>query len=168
MATSKKSAPARAADQVEPDLPDEMLSATEAIEAIAEPAMEMQETVRHELEKAVVDTRAAFVKAKASAEEAANVIELSLNAAKDGVVAFNAKAFAAARANAEANFEHVKASLAAKSVGDFVALQTEFAKKQADAVGVQFKDLAEIAQKTVVETFEPLKERVSKSLKIAV
>ena len=168
MATSKKSAHARPADQVEPDLPDEMLSATEAIEAIAEPAMEMQETVRHELEKAVVDTRAAFVKAKASAEEAANVIELSLNAAKDGVVAFNAKAFAAARANAEANLEFVKASFAAKTVSDLVALQSEFAKKQADAVVVQFKDLAEIAQKTVVETIEPLKERVSKSFKIAV
>jgi phasin family protein len=169
MATSKKSAAARAAaPQGEPDLPAEIPNATEAVEAIVEPAMEMQDTVRHEMEKVVVDTRAAFVKAKASAEDAANALELSLAAAKDGVIAFNAKAFAAARANAEANFDFVKASLAAKSVGDFVALQNEFAKKQADAVVVQVKDLAEIARKTVVETFEPFKDQVTKSFKIAV
>jgi len=165
MATPKKSAARAAVPQVEPDLPDEIPNATEAI---VEPAMEMQETVRHELEKAVVDTRAAFVKAKASAEDAANAFEASLNAAKDGVIAFSAKAFAAARANAEANFEFVKASLAAKSPGDFAALQSEFAKKQADAAAVQLKELAEIAQKTVVDTFEPFKEQVTKSFKIAV
>src|SRR5208283_1954902 len=158
MATSKKTAATQsAAPQVEPDLPDEVPNAAEAVEAIVEPAMEMQETVRHELEKAVVDTRAAFVRVKASAEDAANAFELSLNAAKDGVLTFSAKAFAAARANAEANLEFVKASLVAKSPGDFAALQSEFAKKQADAVAAQLKELAEIAQKTVVETFEPFK-----------
>jgi phasin family protein len=168
MATSKKSAAAQAAAQVEPDLPNEIPNATEAVEAIVEPALEMQESVRNALQQGVVESRAAFVKAKVNVEDAANAFELSLAAAKDGVIAFNAKAFAAVRANAETNFEFVKASMAAKSVSDLVALQTEFAKKQADAVVAQIKDLAEVAQRTAVETFEPLKDQLTKSFKIAV
>ncbi len=169
MATSsKKNTAAKAAAPVEPDIPDELPGATEAVEAIVEPAMEMQESMRNALQKGVVESRAAFAKAKASAEDAANAFELSFAAAKDGVVAFNAKAFAVARANAEANFEFVKASLAVKSVPDLVALQNDFARKQTDAVVVQFKDLAELAKKTVVETFEPIKDQVTKSFKIAV
>ena len=84
------------------------------------------------------------------------------------MIAFNAKALAAVRANAEANFDFVKASLAVKSVTDLVALQSDFARKQTDAVVVQFKDLAELAKKTVVETIEPIKDQVTKSFKIAV
>jgi phasin len=167
--SSKKSAAAQAAaPQVEPDLPVEIPSAAEAVEAIVEPALEMQETVRHTLHKGVVESRAAFVKVKASAEEAANAFELSFAAAKDGVIAFNTKALAAARANAEANIELVKASLAAKSVSDLVALQSEFAKKQTEAVVVQFKDLAALAQKAAVETIEPIKDQMTKSFKIAI
>ncbi len=174
MATSSKKAAAAqgaSAAWVEPDVPNELSTelptADEAVEAIVEPAMEIQETVRHELEKVVVDTRAAFAKAKASAEDAANAFELSFAAAKDGVMAFNTKALAAARANAEANIEFVKASLAAKSVGDYVTLQNEFARKQTDAVVAQLKDLAEVAQKAVVETIEPIKDQLTKSFKMA-
>jgi len=168
--TSKKSAGAQAAAaaQVEPDLSDETLNVEEAVEAVVEPALEMQETVRHALQKGVVESRAAFVKAKASAEEAANAFELSFAAVKDGVSEFNTKALAAARANAEANFDFVKATLAAKSVSDLIALQNDFAKKQTEAVTGQVKDLAAVAQKTVVETFEPIKDQFSKSFKIAV
>ena len=166
----KKGAVAQAAVAVkaEPDLPNEFPGASEAVEAIVEPALEMQETVRNAIEKGVVELRAAFVKAKASAEDAANAFELSFAAAKDGVLAFNTKAFAAARANAEANLDFVKASLAAKSVSDFVTLQSEFTRKQTDAVVVQFQDLAELAKKTVVETLEPIKDQVTKTFKIAV
>lgn len=165
---SKKKTAAKLVASVEPDIRDEFPTATEAVEAIVEPAMEMQETVRHALQKGVVDGRAAFAKVKASAEEAANAFELSFAAAKDGVIAFNTKAFAAVRANTEANLEFVKASFAVKSAPDFFALQNEFARKQSDAVVVQFKDLAALAKTTVVETLEPIKDQMTKTFKIAV
>jgi phasin family protein len=171
MASSpKKSAALKAVapPQVEPDLPNELPTAAEAVEAIIEPALEMQETVRSALQKGVVESREAFVKAKVSAEEAANAFELSFNAAKDGVIAFNTKAFAAARANVEASFEFAKASLAVKSAPDFFALHNEFARKQGEAVVVQIKDLAETAKKAVAGTVEPIKDQLTKSFKIAV
>lgn len=170
MATSsKKSAAAQAVSnvQVEPDLTNEMPTAASAVEAIVEPAMEIQETVRNALQKGAVESRAAFAKVKVSADETANALELSFAAAKDGAIAFNAKAFAVARANAEASFDLVKAALSAKSVADLIALQSDFARKQADAVVVQFKDLAELAQKTVAETIEPIKGQLTKSFNIA-
>ena len=64
--------------------------------------------------------------------------------------------------------DFVKASLTAKSIGDFMVLQSEFARKQTDAVVVQFQDLAELAKKAVVETLEPIKDQLAKSFKIAV
>jgi len=166
----RKSAVAQAAAdaKVEPDLPNEFPDASEVVEAIVEPALEMQETVRNVTEKGVVESRAAFVKAKVSAKDASNAFELSFAAAKDGVLAFNAKAFAAVCANTEANLDFVKASLTAKSVSDLVALQSGFARKQTDAVVVQFQELAELTKNTVVETLQPIKDQVTKSFKIAV
>ena len=171
MATApKKSAAAQAVSAAAP-----LEAAAAAINAVmptapqlAAPVEEIQQSFRSALEKSVVESRAAFAKAKTHADEAASAFEVSFAAAKDGVIAFNATAFAAARANAEANFEFVKASLAVRSLPDLVALQNEFARKQTDAAVVQFKDLAAVAKKTVAETFEPIKDRVARTFKIAV
>ena len=153
---------------VEADLDAAVPSVEEAVAAVAEPAAEMQDTVRTALEKGVTESRAAFARAKASADDAANAFELSFAAAKDGVIAINAKALEALRANTEANLDFIKASFAVKTLSDLVTLQGEFARKQADAVSVQFKDLGALTQKAVLETIEPMKEQVAKTFKLAV
>ena len=168
MASSPKKSAARAAAPVEPDLDAAIPSVEEAMAAVVEPAAEMQDSVRTALEKGVTDSRAAFARAKASADDAANAFELSLSAAKEGVMAISAKALQALRANTEAHLDFVKASFAAKSLSDLVTLQTEFARKQVEAVSVQVKDLGALAQKTMIETIEPVKDQVAKSFKMAV
>ena len=168
MAISPKKNAARAPAPVEPDLDSEIPSVEEAVAAVVEPAAEMQESVRTALEKGVTESRAAFARAKTSADEAANAFELSLAAAKEGVAAMSAKALQALRANTEANLDFMKASFAAKNLPDLVTLQAEFARKQIDAVSVQVKDLGALAQKTMIETFQPMKEQVAKSFKMAV
>ena len=167
MASSPKRNAPRASAPVEPDLDSALPSVEEALAAVVEPAAEMQESVRTALEKGVTDSRAAFARAKASADDAANAFELSLAAAKDGAVAINAKALQALRANTEAGLDFVKASFAVKTLSDLVALQSEFARKQADAISVQVKDLGALVQKTMIETIEPVKEQVVKSFKMA-
>jgi phasin len=166
MASLPKKGAARA--PVEPDLDVEAPGVEEAVETIVEPAAEMRETVRTSLEKGVAESRAVFAKAKASADEAANAFEQSFAAAKDGVIAINAKALEALRANTEANLDFIKACFAVKSLSDLVALQSEFARKQVDTVAVQIKDLGALTQKAMADTIEPVKERVAKSFKIAV
>ena len=166
MASSPKKGAIRA--PVEPDLDVEAPGAEEAVAAAAEPAVEMQETVRTALEKGVVESRAAFARAKSSMDDAANAFELSFAAAKDGVVAINAKALEALRANAEANLDFVKACFAVKSLSDLVALQSEFTRKQVATAAVQIKDLGALTQKAMVETIEPVKDQVAKTFRVAV
>ena len=135
---------------------------------LAEPAVEIQQSFRSALEKGVAESRAAFVKAKTAADEAASAFEVSFAAVKDGALAINAKAFEALRANSEANFDFLKALLAAKSLSDVIALNAEFTRKQIETITGQTKDIGALTQKAVTDAVEPFKERIAKSFKIAV
>ena len=133
-------------------------------EASATPLNELQGNVRAVVEKGLVETRNAYAKAKSNADEAAGALETSYAAAKAGVVAINAKALEALRANVEANFDFMKSAIAAKNVADYVALQGEFARKRLEAMTDQTKEIGELAQKLAVDTAEPIKAQVAKSL----
>jgi len=132
------------------------------------PAAEIQQSFRSALEKGVVESRAAFAKAKAAADETANAFEVSLAAAKDGALAINTKAFEALRLNADANFDFLKAVFAVKSLPDLITLQTEFARKQVETITGQSKDFGALAQKAMADAVEPIKEQLARSFKLAV
>jgi phasin len=140
---------------------------TEA-QAAAAPVAEIQQNFRNALEKGVIESRAAFAKAKTAADETASAIEVSFAAAKDGALAINAKALEAMRANADANFDFWKAMFSVKSLPDLITLHTEFARKQVETITSQTKDFGAMAQKAVADAVEPIKEQVAKSFKIAV
>jgi phasin len=135
---------------------------------VAVPVEEIQQSFRSALEKSVVESRAAFAKAKTHADQAASAFEVSFAAAKDGALAINAKALEALRANADANFDFLKSVFAAKSLSDVIALQTEFTRKQVETMTSQTKDIGALTQKTVADAVEPIKEQVAKSFKVAV
>ena len=134
----------------------------------AAPAAEIQQSFRTALEKGVVESRAAFAKAKSAADETANAFEVSFAAAKDGALAINAKALEAMRANADANFDFWKAMFSVKSLPDLITLQTEFARKQVETITSQTKDFGAMAQKAMADTVEPIKEQAARSFKLAV
>ena len=161
--TAARTAAGRSEHAGESDAVDQSLEA-----GVTGPVAEIQQTLRATAEKSFVDSRAAFVAVKASADEAVSAIEVSMAAARDGAFAINAKAFEALRANAEANFDYVKASFAAKSVSEMVALQNEFARKQVQAITAQAKDIGALAQKAMTDAVEPIKDQVAKSFRIAV
>jgi phasin len=170
MATApKKSA---AAPVVSARAPVEAAAAIKAVmptaAQVAAPAAEIQQSFRSALEKSVVESRAAFAKAKTAADEATSAFEVSFAAAKDGALAINAKALEALRANADANFDFLKSVFGAKSLTDVITLQTEFARKQVETMTSQTKDLGALTQKAMADAVEPIKEQVAKSFKIAV
>src|ERR1700728_3607099 len=134
----------------------------------AAPAAEIQQSFRSALEKSVVESRAAFAKAKTAADEAASAFEVCFAAAKDGALAVNAKTFEALRVNADANFDFLKSVFAAKSLSDVIALQTEFARKQVETMTSQTKDIGALTQEAMADAVEPIKEQVAKSFKSAV
>ena len=134
----------------------------------AAPAAEIQQSFRSALEKGMVESRAAFAKAKTAADETASAFEVSFAAAKDGALAINTKAFEALRVNADANFDFLKAVFAVKSLPDLITLQTEFARKQVETITGQSKDFGALAQKAMADAVEPIKEQVARSFKLAV
>ena len=135
---------------------------------VAAPVEEIQKSFRTALEKSVIESRAAFAKAKSQADETASAFEVSFAAAKDGALAINAKALDALRANADAHFDFLKSVFAAKSLPDVIALQSEFARKQVETMTSQSKDIGALTQKAMADAVEPIKEQVAKSFKIAV
>ena len=137
------------------------------IDAVPASVEQMQENVRKAVEKGVADTRAAYAKARTAAEEATGALESSYTTATQGVVAFNTKALDALRANAEANFDFVKAVINAKSVSEFVTLQSEHASKQVEAIKVQAKEITALAQKIAAESAEPIKSQVAKTFSLS-
>jgi phasin len=134
----------------------------------AAPAAEIQQSFRTALEKGVVESRAAFAKAKTAADETANAFEVSFAAAKDGALAFNAKAFETLRANADANFDFLKAMFATKSLPELITLHTEFARKQVETITGQTKDFGALTQKAMADAVEPIKQQMARSFKLAV
>ena len=129
---------------------------------------QLQGNLRAAAEKGLTQTRAAYSKAKTNADEAAAALETSYAAAKAGVLAINAKAFEALRVNADANFDFFKAAFAVKNVADYVALQSEFARKQIEAITGQSKEIGALTQKLAAETAGPIKEQVAKTFNFAV
>ncbi len=141
--------------------------AAKVLEAPIASLTELQGNLRSVVEKGLSETRAAYSKAKSAADETASALESSYAAARSGVVAINAKALEALRANVDANLDFVKSAFAVKNVADYVALQGEYTRKQIDAITDQTKEIGALAQKLAAETAEPIKERVAKTFKIA-
>lgn len=135
---------------------------------VSAPIAEMQETLRATVEKSVEQTRAAYAKAKSSADEASSAMEASFEKAKAGAIAINAKAVDAARSHAEANFEFLKSAAAVKNVSDFVALQSEFVRKQIEAFTGQSKEIGAMAQKVAADAAEPIKSQFAKAFNVAI
>jgi phasin len=127
----------------------------------------LQDQLRAAAEKGLAETRSAYVKAKAAAGETAEAVETSYAAARAGLVAINAKALESLTANVEANFDFVKSAFGVAGFAEYVALQSEFARARLDAVAGQAKAFGELAQKTTLESIEPIKAQVAKSLKLA-
>jgi phasin len=170
MATApKKSAAAQAVSARAPvEAAAAAINAVMPAPQVAAPVEEIQQSFRSALQKGVLESHAAFAKAKTAADEAASAYEVSFAAAKDGALAINARALEALRDNADANFDFLKSVFAAKSLSDVIALQSEFARKQVETMTNQTRDIGALTQKAMADAVEPIKEQVAKSFKIAV
>lgn len=139
--------------------------ATEAVEnavqAALAPMNSFGEKVRETTEKGMEQVRVQYEAVKDAAEKATGKIEESVNAAKAGTLSFNLKALELARTNINASFDHVQALFGVKTPQDAFQLQAEFAKKQAEALAAQAKELATIGQQAVTDAVEPVKAAIA-------
>ena len=129
------------------------------------PKFEIPAAFREYAEKGVAQTKDAYEKMKATAEENTQMLETVYTTASKGSTEYGLKMIEIARANTDAMFDYVEALYGVKSPSDFVELSTKHARQQYETLTGQGKELAGLAQKVATETAEPIKSGVSKAMK---
>ena len=129
------------------------------------PKFEVPAAFREFAEKGVAQTKDAYEKMKAAAEEGTAMLETCYATASKGSTEYGAKVIEIARTNTNAYFDYVESLFGVKSPSDLVEISTAHARAQFEALTAQSKELATLAQKVATETAEPIKTGVSKAMK---
>lgn len=129
------------------------------------PAVEMPTVFREFAEKSIAQAREGYSKMKVAAEEATDMVEDTYETAREGAFAIGVKALDVAKAHSDASFAFAKDLFSAKTFAEVIELQSAFARKQFDALGVQVKELQELTQKFVTDAAKPATAQVEKAFK---
>ena len=129
------------------------------------PKMEVPAAFRELAEKGVAQTKDAYEKMKATAEQNTEMLETVYATASKGSTEYGMKVIEIARANTNAAFNYFESLFGVKSPSELVEISTTHARAQFEALTAQSKELATLAQKVATETAEPIKTGVSKAMK---
>jgi phasin len=127
----------------------------------------LHETLRQAVEKGLAESRAAYSRVKEAADEATSALEASVTNASQSVIDLNTKALDALRANFDAGIDFAKAAINSKTLGELVALQSDHASKQAEALAAQAKEFGELAQKMTVGAVTPIQTQIAKTFRFS-
>lgn len=137
----------------------------ETIEFPSFDASKATEQFRDFAEKGMEQTKEVYAKLKTGAEDAQKALENSFETVRSASSEVSLKAIGAMRANAELTFSHLEALVGAKSVSEFVELQTSFVRKSVELGVEQAKDLQAASSKAVEDLAKPVKTAVDKAMK---
>jgi len=129
------------------------------------PSMEVPAAFREFAEKGVAQTKEAYEKMKAQAEQATQTLETVYSAASKGSTDYGMKVIANARTNTNAYFDFVESLFGVKSPSEMVELSTAHARAQFETLTTQGKELSALCQKVATDTSEPIKSGVEKAMK---
>lgn len=122
------------------------------------------DTFRDFAEKGAVQSKEAYAKMKAAAEEATKTVEATFENAQSGSVELGLKAIDALRTNAENSLSYMEKLLGVRSVSELVELQTAFIRKQAELAVEQAKTMQEATRKVAEDVAKPGKEAAEKAM----
>jgi phasin len=123
---------------------------------------EVPEQMRAFAEKGVSQARDNYAKFKDAAETHNGTIEAVFSAFSGGAKEYSAKLMDMMKASTTANLDFAQELVGVKSPSEAMELWTSHARKQFEAFTAHTKELAELAQKVVTETAEPIKASASK------
>jgi phasin len=129
------------------------------------PKFEIPAAFREYAEKGVAQTKDAYEKMKATAEENTQMLETVYTTASKGATDYGLKVIEIARSNTDAMFDYMEAMFGVKTPSEFVEVSTKHAREQFETLTGQSKVLAGLAQKVAMDTAEPIKTGVSKAMK---
>lgn len=140
----------------------------DTVENIEFPAFDSSKTTdqfRAFAEKGAEQSKEAYAKVRAGAEEAQKLFESTVETAKAASNELSLKAIAALRANAELGFAHLEALVAAKSVSELVELQAAYLRKRVEMAVGQAKEFQSATTKAAEDVTQPFKGAFDKALK---
>ena len=129
------------------------------------PKFEVPAAFREFAEKGVAQSKEAYEKFKAAADENTATLETVYSAATQGSTEYGLKVIEIARANTNAYFDFVGSLFGVKSPSELIELTTAHSRTQFETLSAQGKELAGLAQKVASDTAEPIKSGVSKAMK---
>jgi phasin len=116
-------------------------------------------------EKGVEQSKEVYSKLKTGAETTQKALESTFETAKSVGSDLSLKSIAAMRTNAELGFSHLESLLAAKSLSEFIELQTAFVRKGVETAVAQAKDMQAATTKAAEDVVKPMKDVFEKSMK---
>ena len=131
------------------------------------PSVEIPSSFREFAEKSVAQARDAYAKLKTAAEDATDLVESTVEAAREGAFALSVKALDAAKTNSDASFALARELFGARTLSEVIELQSAFARRLFESTTAQIKEFQELAEKVVTDTTKPVAEKVEKSLRAA-
>jgi phasin len=142
-------------------------AATVPFEAFSFPTQpfEVPDAFREMAEKSVSQARDTYSRMKTAAEDATDLVEGTMETARQGTFAIGAKALDAARSNTDASFAFARELMGAKTMAEVVELQTSFARQQFEAVASQFKEIQALSEKLFTDTTKPVTAKAEKTMK---
>ena len=129
------------------------------------PKMEVPAAFRELAEKGVAQTKEAYEKMKAAAEEGTEMLETCYSTASKGSTEYGMKVIEISRSNTNAAFDFFESLFAVKSPSEFVELASAHSRTQFETLTAQGKELTALAQKVAADTAEPFKSGVEKAMK---
>ena len=123
---------------------------------------QVPEQVRAFAEKGVSQAREGYAKFKDAAETHNSTVEAVLGSASRGATEYSAKLLDILKTNTGATLDFAQELVAVKSPTTAMELWAAFTRKQVEAFTGQTKELAELTQKIVSETAEPIKSGATK------
>jgi phasin len=135
--------------------------------AFSYPTFEVPELLRSFTEQGMTQTREAYARMKSAAEDATDVLEDSMETAREGMRDAQFKALNLAKANTDAAFDLFRQLLTTTSVGDALQLQTAFARERFEAIVDYSKDAQATITKIGTEVSKPAKAIFDKALSAA-
>ena len=129
------------------------------------PKFEVPAAFRELAEKGVAQTKDAYEKMKAAAEEGTEMLETCYSTASKGSTEYGLKVIEITRTNTNKAFDFIESLFAVKSPSEFVELTTAHSRSQFETLTAQGKELTALAQKVATDTAEPIKSGVEKAMK---
>jgi phasin len=123
----------------------------------------MTETFRTMTQKSMEQSKEAYSRMKAAADDATKTMESTMENVHQSSLSLSKKAIEAMRSNAEMGFAHLEKMMAAKSFAEVVEMQTSYVRRQIEMATDQTKEMQSLVQSVAQELTKPAREAFQKA-----